>query len=109
MHHDSPHIIHMHYERYMISRLVKSSSSRLGSKHRQARRLEVGVDLVKVVDELALEVIPHLRLVLCVGASRVHQHGFGIGREAGRTVKLPGALHAKVCVGHLHARLEHER
>ena len=37
-----------------------------GPERGETGRLEISVDLLEVVDELALQIVPHLRLVLCV-------------------------------------------
>ena len=76
---------------------------------------QVRVDLAEVVQEVALEVVPHLRLVLCNRASasrsRTHTKEREVehGRKGVRTVQLPGALHRIVSKRQHEARLEHER
>ena len=37
-----------------------------GPERGETGRLEISVDLLEVIDKLALQIVPHLRLVLCV-------------------------------------------
>ena len=74
------------------------------SKLRQSSSIQVCIDLVKMVHELTLQVIPHFRLMLC--QSQLKPHTRMILRRL--TVQLASPLHRIICQGKHHTRLEHE-
>ena len=80
--------------------------SSFGTELRKARSLEVGIDLVDVVHELTLQVVPHRGLMLYKSESveKIHIDGESLSH----TVQLARPLHGVVGHGDLHARLKAE-